>query len=77
MASKERSSTEMFEKLCLRSRPMDCLDILIGYNLNKYDVIALCEGGNCLKKFRKRLKMSIKQTTDELLIVSNDICTNL
>ena len=63
--------------MCSGSRPMDLIDFRIAYNLNKYDVIALCVGGNCLENFRDRLKLSYEQIIHDLQIVMNEVCANL
>ena len=55
---------------------MDLTEILTAYNLNKYDVIALCVG-NCLENFRDRLKLSCKQIVNDFHIVMNEVCANL
>ena len=56
---------------------MDLIDIRIAYNLSKYDVIALCVGGNCLESFRDCLKLSHDQIIHDLQIVMNEACAIL
>ena len=52
---------------------MDLLDAVAAYDITKYSAIALSVGGNCLEKFKDRLKMTRKEVVADLEVIVSDV----